>query len=470
MATVPSTSNPYFFYDEQIRRFLLQFTRIFSNFQVEYGRNEEGTAHTLVRVPIRYGDSSRQVQTIMQNNSANFMTSVPMMSFYVSGLDYDRPRMQEPYFVSKTSVRQRTYDENTQTYETTQGNAFTLERLMPVPYKLTLKLDIWTSNTNQKMQLLEQIVVLFNPALEIQSTDNYIDWTSLSVVQLESTQWTSRSVPVGTDDNIDVATMTFSLPIWISSPAKVKKLGVVERIIANIHDANGDASNAVLDNDLLLGTRVVITPWDYQTLLIGNKLQALRPSAVVDEPNSSLTPADSPPSNLLWTALVGAYGVLRPGISQVFLEQADGTEVAGTVAYDPSDDRFMLFTIDEDSKPQNTLSPVRSVIDPLRSGPGNGLPSAAAGQRYLLTEATGSDSGNAAAWQGTLGQQLIANANDIIEYIDSRWQVVFDNTSSPDNLQYVTNITTAIQYKWTGTTWVKSYQGLYPGGQWRIVL
>jgi hypothetical protein len=470
MAIEGANTNPYFFYDEQIRRFLLQFTRIFSNFQVEYGRNEEGTAHTLVRVPVRYGDSSRQVQTIIQNNSANYMTSVPMMSFYISGFDYDRPRMQEPYFVSKIGVRQRTYDENTQTYETTQGNAFTIERLMPVPYKLTLKLDIWTSNTNQKFQLLEQIAVLFNPALEIQSTDNYIDWTSLSVVQLESSQWTSRSVPVGTNDAIDVATLTFSMPIWITSPAKVKKLGVVERIIANIHDANGDASNAVLDNDLLLGTRVVITPWDYQALLIGNKLQALRPSAVVNEPNTSLTPADSPPSNLMWTALVGAYGVLRPGISQIFLEQEDGTEVVGTVAYDPSDDRFMLYTIDEDTKPQNTLSPVRSVIDPLRSGPGNGLPSAAEGQRYLLTEDTGSGTGNAVDWQGIAGQPLIAKANDIIEYIDDRWQVVFDNTSSPDNVQYVTNITTAVQYKWTGSSWVKSYQGLYPGGQWRIVL
>lgn len=470
MATEPSNTNPYFFYDEQIRRFLLQFTRIFSNFQVEYGRNEEGTAHTLVRVPIRYGDSSRQVQTIIQNNSANFMTSVPMMSFYISGLDYDRPRMQEPYFVSKIAVRQRTFDDSTQTYETTQGNAFTIERLMPVPYKLTLKLDIWTSNTNQKFQLIEQIAVLFNPALEIQSTDNYIDWTSLSVVQLESTQWTSRSVPVGTNDAIDVTTMTFSLPIWISSPAKVKKLGVVERIIASIYDANGDAANAVLDNDLLLGTRMVITPWDYQTLLIGNKLQALRPSAVVDEPNSSLAPPDSPQSNLLWTALIGAYGVLRPGISQVFLEQTDGTEVAGTVAYDPSDDRFLLFTIDEDTKPQNTLAPVRSVIDPLRSGPGAGLPAAAEGQRYLLTEATGSWAGNAEAWRGTAGQPLVANANDIIEYASGWWQVVFDNTSSPDNAQYVTNITTSIQYKWTGDMWVKSYQGLYPGGKWRIVL
>ena len=461
---------PMFFYDEQIRRFLLQFTRIFSNFQVEYGRNEEGTAHTLVRVPVRYGDSSRQAQTVIQNNSANFMPSTPLMTFYITGLDYDRPRMQEPYFVSKINVRQRTYDDVTDTYETTQGNAFTIERLMPVPYKLTIKLDIWTSNTNQKMQLLEQIIPLFNPALEIQSTDNYIDWTSLSVVELVSTQWTNKVIPVGTEDPIDIATLTFALPIWISSPAKVKKLGVVERIIANVYDAQGDFQNAIANNDLLLGTRMVITPWDYQTLLIGNKIQALRYNQVVDEPNSSLTPPDEPPSNVLWSAVVGAYGVLRPGISQIYFEQSDGTEVVGTIAYDPSDDRFLLFTVDEDTVPANTLDPVDAVIDPLRSGPGAGLPAAVAGTRYLLTEATGSWNGNAQAWEGINGQPLVAHANDIVEYDGERWIVYFDSTNSDHNIQYVTNITTEIQYRWTGATWVKSYQGLYPGGQWRIVL
>ena len=53
-----------FFYDDQIRRFLLQFTRIFSNFQVEYGRSDAGAA-TLTRVPIRYGDASRQASAII---------------------------------------------------------------------------------------------------------------------------------------------------------------------------------------------------------------------------------------------------------------------------------------------------------------------------------------------------------------------------------------------------------------------
>ena len=463
-------AGPLFFYDEQIRRFLLQFARIFNNFEVEYGRNEEGTNHTLIRVPVKYGDWTRQAQTVVQNNSAGFMPSVPQMTFYISGLDYDRPRMQEPYHVSKIAVRQRTYDTATDTYEVTQGNAFSIERLMPVPYKLTIKLDIWTSNTNQKMQLLEQMLTLFNPALEIQSTDNYIDWTSLSVVELESVQWTSRTIPQGTENPIDIATLTFALPIWISAPAKVKKLGVVERIIASVYDANGDASNAVLDNDLLLGSRQVFTPYDYQVLLIGNKLQALRPAQVVDQPNTSLTPADSPPSNLLWSAVVGDFGVIRPGISYITLEQEDGTEVTGTIAFDPTDDRFLLYSINEDTIPSNTLSAVTAVIDPLRSGPGAGLSAAALGQRYLLTEATGSEDGYAEAWAGVTGQPLIAQANDIVEYDGQRWIVSFDSENSPDNLQYVTNITTSIQYEWTGTTWIKSYQGLYPGGTWSLVL
>ena len=450
---------------------MLQFARIFSNFSVAYGRNQAGEDDTLVRVPVRYGDASRQAQTIIQENSANDMPSTPLMTFYITALEYDRPRMQEPNFVSNIQVRQRTYDSATDTYETTQGNAFTIERLMPVPYRLTIALDIWTSNTNQKMQILEQILVLFNPALEIQSTDNYIDWTSLTTCDLQSVRWSNRVIPVGTDNPIDIATLTFVIPIYISSPAKVKKLGVVERIVASIFDANGDASNAILDNDLLLGTRQVFTPQAWQVLLIGNRLQALRPPQVIDQPNTSLEPADSPPSNVLWTAVVGEFGVLRPGISYIRLEQPDGTDVIGTVAFDPTDDRFLLFTVDTDTIPANTLPSITAVIDPLRSGPGAGLAAPAMGQRYLFTEATGSQAdGSAAAWSGTGGQPLVAQANDIVAWDGVRWQISFDATSSDNNTQFVTNETTEIQYRWTGSTWVKSYQGLYAGGTWSLVL
>lgn len=462
-----------FFYDAQIRRFLLQFTRIFSGFQVEYGREEGSDAAALLRVPVRYGDASRQAQTIIQENSANSLPSTPLMTFYIAALDYDRPRMQEPYFVSKVNVRQRTYDTASETYETTQGNAFTIERLMPVPYKLTLNLDIWTSNTNQKFQILEQILTLFNPSLEIQSTDNFLDWTSLSVVELESTNYSSRTIPIGTENPIDICTLRFNLPIWISSPAKVKKLGVVERIVASMYDAQGDAVNAIVNNDLLLGTRQVITPYNYATVLIGNKVQCLQQQYLTQEPdNDSLQEtAIVPDSNLLWPAVIGMYGALRPGISQLKLEQPDGTEVVGTIAVDPNDDRFLLFDVDVDTVPQNTLAPIDAIINPQSSGPRD-EDSTLLGVRYLLTEATGSreNIGPATAWLGENGRPLIAQANDIIEYVASGyWRIVFAAATQTAS-QYVTNITTGIQYLWTGQEWIKSYQGVYPGGQWRLVL
>jgi len=479
-----------FFYDGQIRRYLLQFTRMFSNFQIEYGPNEAGISppDTLIRVPVRYGDASRQAQTIIQQNSSNSMPSTPLMTFYIDSLDYDRPRMQEPYHVDKIQVRQRYYDQVTETYETTQGNAFTIERLMPVPYQLTIKLDIWTSNTNQKMQLLEQILTLFNPAMEIQSTDNYIDWTSLSTCELQSVSWTSRSVPIGTENPIDIATLTFVLPIWISAPAKIKKLGVVERIIYSIYDAHGDASNAVLNNDLLLGTRLKITAYNYQVALLNGQLQILKPAAVISDSITDLAPFDSPlPEQIEWPSVVDLYGVLRPGISIITLDNPwePDNQIVGTVALNPADNRFLLYDIDPDTVPQNTLQPVDAVINPLLSGPGDGLDSSITGQRYLLTEPTGSIVNNQGpvntnppAWKGTGGQQLVANANDIIEYDGARWRVVFDSVNQGGDVQYVTNIVTGIQYKWiipvVGTAdpgqWVKSYDGLYAGGSWNLML
>ena len=339
-----------FFYDEQIRRFLLQFTRVFSNFQVEYGRTEDNTQKALYRVPVRYGDATRQAQTIIQQNSANSLPSTPLMTFHVTNLNYARDRIQEPTFVQKQNVRQRFWDTESESYETTQGNAFTIEKLMPVPFDLEVNLDVWTSNTNQKLQLLEQVLTLFNPSLEIQSTENFIDWTSLSVMYLEQVTWSSRAIPQGTDDPIDIATLRFVMPIFISPPAKVKKLGVVEKIVASVFDGNGDMTEAIQDSDLLLGTRQKFTPFNYQTLLIGNKLQVLETKAVVTN-NSGVQVPTAPPSNLLWHTVVDLYGKLRNGISQVRLDNPyDDTIIVGTVAFDPTDDRFLLFTVESKMK------------------------------------------------------------------------------------------------------------------------
>jgi T4-like virus Myoviridae tail sheath stabiliser len=463
-----------FFYDAQIERFLAQFIRMLSGFQVEFGQDRVGNT-TLQRVPIYYGDGSRQVAQIIQNNaSGSTMAAVPAMTVYINNITYDRDRVQEPNFVGKMHIRQRAFNDSTQEYEQTQGNAFTIERLMPVPYTLELKLDIWTSNTKQKLQLLEQLIVLFNPALEIQSTDNYIDWTSLSVVYLESPTWTTRSVPIGTDNPIDVASLTFKLPVWISAPAKVKKLGVIQKIISNIHDSDGNLSDSVYSNTNLLGNRRVFTPLDYSVLLIGNNLTLLKVQDVETPREHTINIPVKIGTRDVWRSLINVYGVLESGTSQIRLMSDDNiTEVVGTVSYHPTNDSLLIFNADVDTYPTNTLTPINAIIDPRNVTVDASITSPTANTRYLILHGIGSfDNALGAgpvAWRGSDGLDLVAHANDIIEYNGTHWTVTFDSQTD-SSVQYVSNLNTGTQYKWNLNQWVKSWEGEYKNGNWSLVL
>ena len=458
-----------FFYDEQIRRFLLQFIRAFSNFQVEYGKDRDGLT-TLQTVPVKYGDSTRMVSAILRENSENKIIPTPMISCYITGLEYNPDRRQDPTFVEKKHVRMRKFDPNTNEYNTQQGNAFTIERMMPVPYTLNISVDIWTSNTNQKLQLLEQLLVLFNPALEIQSTDNYLDWTSLSYIELAGTQFTSRAIPQGVDEAIDIATLQFTVPIFLSAPAKVKKLGVINKIVASIYDDNGGIADGVIDGNILMGTRQKFTPMNFGIILLGNTVQILDRNETTTN-KVAYSPLNDPPTkvgtdDVSWAALVNQYGELQSGISQLRLETGGTAEIIGTVAFHPSDPHKLLWTVQSDTIPTNSLPAITKIINPLKSAPDVGLASSILGQRYLILNAIG-DSSNIDgpdAWG-----DLVAGANDIIEYNGVNWQIAFDS-SVEKGIQYITNSHTSLQYKWTGSDWIKSYEGEYKAGDWSIVL
>jgi hypothetical protein len=461
-----------FFYDGQIRRFLLQFIRIMSHFQVEFGADRNGVK-ALQTVPVMYGDPSRQAAQILAGNTENALPTVPAIACYISGFDYDRARVQEPYHVSKMQIRERQYDAATDTWGHGQGNAFTVERMMPVPYKLTLKVDIWTSNTEQKHQLVEQICPIFNPALEIQSTDNYIDWTSLSAIFLMGTNWTSRTVPAGANTQIDIATLTFELPIWLSLPAKVKKMGVIEKIFASIYDANGDLINDIADlpSSTLLSQRV-FTPMDYGIVYLNNTLQLFRPYNIVSQTLDTVNLESG--DTYAWKTFVDMYGaILKDGIAQVRLDQPNGSVVVGTVAYHPGDTTKLIFTPINDTIPSNTVLPITAVIDPFNVSVDTTYLNVPAGTRYLILNDIGSldNLESAQTWHGSDGIDLVAKANDIIEYSGGHWFVSFAAEGQPA-VKYVTNLKSGVQLKWLPDqkTWVKSVEGKYLPGDWTIVL
>ena len=78
------------FYDGQIRRFVTQFMRAFSNFSYK------DSAGTLRKVPVTYGNLTRQVASIIRDNSENKVMSAPRIACYITGIDYARDRVQSP--------------------------------------------------------------------------------------------------------------------------------------------------------------------------------------------------------------------------------------------------------------------------------------------------------------------------------------------------------------------------------------
>jgi hypothetical protein len=453
-----------YFYDSQVRRFLIQFARLFSYWEVTRGNDPKGNP-IIVRVPVIYGDMSRQVASIINNNSTSTLPSAPLISYYITGLEYDQQRMQNPSFVDKVQVRQRAYNQDSRSYETVQGQAYTVERLMPVPYTLRVTVDIWTTNTQQKLELFEQIGAIFNPSLEIQNSDNFLDWTSLSVVYQDGITYTSRSVPQGTSNPIDILSWKFYMPIWISAPAKLKKMGVIHKVIASIF--KGQVLEDIQDDDLILGTRQKITPYGYQIMLIGNNLQLLPADQPFIPPNDALALPTPPDTSEYWSAFLNMYGAVKEGISQIWLENPYmDNYIVGTIRFNPSDDRLLIYDIDQDTLPQNTLDPVNAVINPRLVGPSAGLMGPVDGRRYLIVEPIGHPGDPTIAWGN-----LIANANDIIEYDGGagRWVVSFDSQSATAP-QFVLNLNTNVQYRYTDGEWTKSFEGFYDQGDFHIVI
>lgn len=455
-----------YFYDNQVRRFLTQFIRVVSGFQVEFGQGANGST-ALQQVPVIYGDPSRQAAVILKQNSENMMNSVPAIAVYISGLDYDRDRLQSPSFVSTVNVRERAYDPDTGNYLDRPGDAYSVDRLMPVPYKLSVKLDIWTSNTEQKLQLWEQISTLFNPSIELQSTDNFIDWGSLTAVELKSTVWDSRSVPVNADESISIVTMQFEMPIWISSPAKVKRLGVITKVINSMYDANGDVSLDSIAGAESMSKRATIFK-EYHLLYTGNQLRLVNKNQLQFVFNGDYSKIDR------WNDLIAGFGNLRSGISELRLRHPNGiSEVVGTIAPHPTDESILLYSPNIDTLPANSVRAIDAIIDPMTvSVDQMDLLTPTIGTRYLILNPIGSynNSEAAIAWDSTK-PNFVANQGDIIEYTSNGWVVSFDSTAT-SSYEFVTNLTTGIQYKWDYqvSEWVKSVEGVYDPENWSMVL
>lgn len=456
------TTVPYH-YDKQFRRYIQQFMRLFSGFQFLISTDIDGNP-IYQTVPVRYGDTSRMANHILKQNSENKVLTVPMISCYITNLAQDSEWRTFPQHEDKTTVYEKKFNDETKEYENEVGDSYTVTRHQPVPYRLQMNCDIWTSNTEQKLQILEQILVLFNPSVNIHTNNNSLDWSTLSYVELMQVLWTNRAIPQGVDDIIDIASLQFQMPILVNPPAKVQKNTLIQTIINNIHTVDTGTADDFSVDDL---SNVDYTT--YQIITLGNyKMRIITDNAgnttaeILNSAGGSTNDAGNP---LTWSHVLANYGEFRPTLSQIRLRKTTdpgdiSTDIIGTLDTHLTNGSLLNVTIDTDTLPGNTQNPITTIVDPQNGNDWSVITGAAvAGSRYLLL-------GDIP--DGQVGYPAVTN--DIVEYNGVTWSTTFDASANSASIHYTTNLTTLDKLKWTGEQWINAYEGTYNAGYWRVYL
>lgn len=443
-----------YFYDKQIRRYLLQIGRMFSGYEVFNGYEDiNGERVRRYRdVPVTHANISRIGATYLSDNSENMMNSAPAMAFHISDLQPFSEYRQYQHHVTRNRVIEKQKDEDG-SYINKPGKKYDIQQNMPTPFEMKINLDIWTSSMDQKMEIFEQIAVYFNPGYQFRVTSSRFDLGRLSNIELESVQWTSKTIPVGTSSEIDYMTLTFKVyPVYISAPAKITR----QNIIKSTTITGSIGSDLGTLDDIFASTpmnNIYISPTNH-TLEItkeevdGNKQYIARLQELGDDSYGS------------WLELFKIYNVnsedstiLR--VRQNAEDNNDLNDVYASLSINPENEFEAFVEYDIDTFKPNTLEPIDKII----SGKNNStsLYQSEDGTRVLLA----SDMENNDLW----GFELSSGC--ILEKINGVWEVVFSSGSNHEE-EYVMNKNTNEQYKFIPeiAAWQPTTVGNYKEGFW----
>lgn len=231
--------NGYYF-ENQLKSYLIQFCHIFTGLNVLTGKGECGTEE-LMTVPVTLGSRDRVVAAIQAGNTQNRPFSLPLMAASITGLAISPGRK------GVGVVDRRVYLPAGGVYP---DDLRTVVRVMPIPYTMSVELAIYASNMLQLHQILEQILVLFDPCLQIQNSDNAFDWTKLTTVELTGIN-NEENYPPGGDRRVLTWSLTFDIPIYISAPLDIRD-ELVRKIVIKFGDTSGLLINEFDENGNLV--------------------------------------------------------------------------------------------------------------------------------------------------------------------------------------------------------------------------
>ena len=436
-----------FFYDAQMENIALQSIRVFNHFKIKNAQGE------LSPVACRWGEFSKMASLVLAGNSENVMQSCPFISVWFQSLNLARNRTQNPSGISEVVVNEKLWDDQLGRYVNEPGgNRYVIERLMPTPIDITLQVDIWTTLQSNRWQLLEQIIPIFNPSIDFQRNENPFDWTSLTTMELKSITYSNRSIPLGPDTTIDVATLLFDIPTWINPPAKITHHKFISAIKTKMDLVDLKKNKEWDENNF--NSNIITIDTCRVKIIDGSEAILLSKHGDLYDKNGNEFDWQMLMATTLFSTNV-KFLRLRPITTTEYVN----ADIFATWNQDPNHPNKLNIQIIPETLPTPTIPTIFAVIDPTINYIGNVF-TPQLNQLYIISETIlpGTD-----AW-GAFG----ANKNSIIKYIgNENWEVSVDyNNLAEGNIAYVQNPSQLLVSTMDG--WQDAISGVYHPGYWRL--
>ena len=140
-----------YFYNESTRNVVVSFGTLFNNIQLTK-KDNSGNVIQSMKVPLAYGPKQKWLSRLQEDPNLNKKVAVtlPRIGFEISGLTYDATRKQNKIMKAKKVLDGA-------------DNSQLKSGFMPVPYNVDFELFVMAKNSDDALQIVEQILPYFQP-------------------------------------------------------------------------------------------------------------------------------------------------------------------------------------------------------------------------------------------------------------------------------------------------------------------
>ena len=220
------------FYHKKIRNTVIAFGTIFNNVNIKR-LDSSGNPLQNIKVPLSYSPKEKflarlDAQQDLTGDDSKVAITLPRMSFEITGYSYDATR--------KLNKNQKITKVTTNADTTKMNNQY-----MPVPYNVNFQLNVFTANSDDGLQIIEQILPFFQPDYTVTMIEDRTMDTKRDIpFILNSVEYSDDYTGSLTSLRRIIYTLSFTAKVYLYGPISTN--AIIKKVSADLYADTG--SNA----------------------------------------------------------------------------------------------------------------------------------------------------------------------------------------------------------------------------------